>query len=392
MSVKGLEGLTLIVVVWKARIDSYHQVPFFGRPTVARDIGTVTDTQKRPVSLSLSFLDKDRQVTLQPSNVSVRRTQTMKGISRISLEEAKSELGTMGHNTVQKGEMEDISSSERISRFWDSLCEEEGASAASITSLELGESMGVPFCQAPKLRKHRSSIHPPQRLFNLSTSSFQKKLRMKPKSTSALRSSKAVEPIPNLPNGIHQLGSGIGFTYNVPAAISSKQSVSSFTPVNCQSIFRGGLSLNLGLGIGNLTRKTKQKSIHLTQFQPFSETDSDQEISHGARLRDAGNATFIRDMYRAPSWILSPPENLPSPLALVTSDSPASESEEAFSPTTMVDSEENTEVNIIIPKDLDLEYEFPHGTPDTTLRLVPSSPVLAKPSALPNEVVLFEEV
>ena len=315
----------------------------------------------------------------------------MKGISRVSLEEAKSELGTMGHNTAQNDEIEDISPSERISRFWDSLCEEERASAASITSLELGESMGAPFGQAPKLRKHRSSIHPQPRLFNLSTSSFHKKLRMKPRSTGALRLSKAVEPIPNLPNGIHQLGSGIGFTYNVPAAISSKPSVSSFTPANCQSIFRGGFSLNLGLGIGNLTRKAKQKSVHLTQFQPFSETDSDQEI--GTRLAsDAGNVTFMRDMYRTPSWILSPPESLPSPLALVTSDSPASESEEAFSPMTMVDSEENTEVNIIIPKDLDLEYEFPHGTPDTTLRLVPSSPILAKSSAVHNEIVLFEEV
>ena len=356
----------------------------------APDIGI--DTQKRPVSLNLSFLDKDRQMSLQHcSNVSVRRTQTMKGISRMSLEEAKSELGTMGHNTVQKGEMEeDINSSERISSFWDNLCEEEKASAASITSLELGESIDAPFCQAPKLRKHRSSIHPQQRLFNLSTSSFHKKLRMKPRSTSALRSSKAVEPIPNLPNGIHQLGSGIGFTYNVPTGISSKPSVSSFTPANCQSIFRGGFSLNLGLGIGNLTRKAKQKSIHVTQFQPFSETDSDQEI--GGRLRDAGNATFMRDMYRTPSWILSPPESLPSPLALVTSDSPASESsEEAFSPMTMVGSDENTEVNIIIPKNLDLEYEFPHGTPDSTLRLVPFSPVLAK-SAVPHEIVLFEEV
>ena len=313
----------------------------------------------------------------------------MNGISRMSLEEAKSELGTMGHNTAQKGEIEDISPSERISSFWDDLCEEERASAASITSLEFGESMGAPFCQAPKLRKHRSSIHPQQRLFNLSTSSFHKKLRMKPRSTGALRPSKTVEPIPNLPNGIHQLGSGIGFTYNVPAAISSKLSVSSFTPVNCQSIFRGGFPLNLGLGIGNLTRKTKQKSIHLTQFQPFSETDLDQEI--GGRLRDAGNATFIRDMYRTPSWILSPPESLPSPLALITSDSPATESEEAFSPITMVDSEENTKVNIIIPKDLDLGHEFPHGTPDSTLRLVPSSPVLAKPSVV-NEIVLFEEV
>ena len=343
----------------------------------------------------------------QRSNVSTRR---MKGISRISLaqgtvssnietfksvkvaipdimedeEEAISELGTMGHNaaqTTKDDDMEVIGPSERMSSFWDDLDKEE---KASITSLEFGESMGTPFSLAPKLRKHRSSIHPQQRLFNLSTSSFHKKLRMKPRSTGALRPSKPVEPIPNLPNGIHQLGSGIGFTYNVPTAISSKHSVSSLTPANC---FHGGFSLNLGLGIGNLTRKAKQKSIHATQ--PISELDLNQEI--GARPRDAGNATFIRDMYRTPSWILSPPDSLPSPLVLITSDSPASESEEAFSPITMVDSEENTEVNIIIPKDLDLEYEFPHGTLDSTLRLVPSSPVLTKSPAIPAENVFFEE-
>lgn len=295
-------------------------------------------------------------------------------------EEATSELGTMGDNAAQT-----IRPSEEVSCFWDNLDEEENASAASITSLEFGESKGSPFSPAPKLRKYRSSIHPRQRLFNLSTSSFHKKLCMKPRSTGALRPSKPVEPIPNLPNGIHQLGSGIGFTYNVPTAISSKLSVSSFTPANC---FLGGFALNLGLGIGNITRKAKQKS---NQFQPISEPYLDQE-EIGARPRDAGNATFIRDMYRTPSWILSPPDSLPSPLALITSDSPDSESEEAFSPMTMMDSEENTEVNIIIPKDLDLEYEFSHGTLDSTLRLVPSSPVLTKLPAVPADIVLFEEV
>ena len=334
----------------------------------------------------------------------------MKGVSRISLaqgtvsrniatfksmqvtvpvimeeeEEAVSELGTMGHNAAQNtiDEIETIRPSERMSCFWDNLDEEEEKASAASTSLEFGESIGTPFSQAPKLRKYRSSIQPQQRLFNLSTSSFHKKLCMKPRSTSALRPSKPAEPIPNLPNGVHQLGSGIGFTYNVPTAISSKLSVSSFTPANC---FHAGFSLNLGLGIGNITRKAKQKSI---QSQPISEPDLDQEI--GARPRDAGNATFMRDMYRTPSWILSPPDSLPSPLVLITSDSPASESDEPFSPMTMVDSEENTEVNIIIPKDLGLDYEFPHGTPDSTLRLVPS-PVLAKSPAVPGED-LFEEV
>jgi len=386
---------------------------------LAPDFEIVTDARSRPISLCPSFLDNDRQPSLQhSSNIAVRRSQTMKGISRLHLtqnstssntdtlksvkvnipviieeeDEAISELGTMGHTSqTAKDEIwEKMNTSERMSRFWDDLDKEREGSAVSITSLEFGESMGVPFNQAPKLRKHRSSIHPQQRLFNLSTSSFQKKLRLKPRSTSALRPSKLVEPILNLPNGIHQLGSGIGFTYNVPSAVSSKLSVSSFTPSNCQSIFHGGFSLNLGLGIGNVTRKTKQKSIDVTHSRSIGKPDSDQEIGvQGARPEDAGNATFMRDMYRTPSWILSPPDSLPSPLALVTSDSPASESEEAFSPMTMVDSEEETEVNITIPKNLDLEYEFPDGTPDSTLRLVPSSPVLTQSSAVPADIVLF---
>lgn len=332
-------------------------------------------------------------------NTIYSNTETFKSVKVtipviIEEEEEISELGTMGHTTqTAKDETwEEISPSQRSSHFWDDLDKEQGASAPSLTSLEFGESTGVPFSQAPKLRKHHSSIHSPQRLFNLSTSSFHKKLRMKPRSTGALRPSKPVEPILNLPNGIHQLGSGISFTYNVPTALSSKLSVSSFAPANCQSIFHGGFSLNLGLGLGNVTRKTKQKPVDMTQSQPIGEPDLHQEIGLAdTRPGDAGNATFMRDMYRTPSWILSPPDSLPSPMALVTSDSPTSESEEAFSPITMVDSEEDTEVNITIPKNLDLEYEFPDGTPNSTLRLVPSSPVLMNSHGAPTVFKLFEE-
>src|ERR1700678_4232012 len=116
----------------------------------------------------------------------VRRTQSMKGFTRMPLTqniisshaetlksakvtipaiieeegEATSELGTMGHTAqpaqTEKDETwEEISPSERMSCFWDNFDKEEGASAASVTSLEFGKSMGVPFNQAPKLRKHR---------------------------------------------------------------------------------------------------------------------------------------------------------------------------------------------------------------------------------------------
>ena len=149
-----------------------------------------------------------------------------------------------------------------MSCFWDNFDKEEGASAASVTSLEFGKSMGVPFNQAPKLRKHCSTIHPPQCLFNLSTSSVQKKLRMKPRSTGALRFSKPAEPILNLPNGIHQLRSGIGFTYNMPTVIYSKRSISSFAPANSMIQRKASVKDTLALRVINLKLTTKAINIY----------------------------------------------------------------------------------------------------------------------------------
>lgn len=276
---------------------------------------------------------------------------------------------------------------ERMAHFWDSLDKEERRSVSSATSQEFG-GLGRPS-KIPKLRKHRSSIHPRHLRFNFSTSSFQLKLKRKPRSTGALR-----DPIPrppqevaNLPNGIHQLGSGIGFTYNMPAQVPSKVSVRSFTPSCGQNFFQGGFSVkNLGRGFG--TRKIKAKSASNPPVSemalPPAATEQDCLADSSAKssgLREAGSGTFIRDMYRTPSWILSPPDSLPSPMALVTgicdSASPQTSSE-PLTPATLVNvaAESEDEVNISISKDLGIDcvldgaFAFAAGS---TLRLVPPS-------------------
>jgi hypothetical protein len=171
----------------------------------------------------------------------------------------------------------------------------------------------------------------------------------------------------------------------MPAQVPSKLSVRSFAPSCGQNFFQGGFSVkNLGRGFG--TRKVKAKSASNASGSVVAPLPAatDQESLAGAsvrpsRLREAGSGTFIRDMYRTPSWILSPPDCLPSPMALVTgvcdSTSPQTSSE-PLTPATLVDVgiEGDDEVNISIPKDLDLEYVSDGAlclAPDSTLRLVP---------------------
>lgn len=276
---------------------------------------------------------------------------------------------------------------ERMAHFWDALDKEEGCSVNSAPSQEFGE-LGTRTGKVPKLRKHRSSIHPRHLRFNFSTSSFQMRLKRKPRSTGALRDPipKPTEEAVTLPNGVHHLGSGIGFTYSMPAQAPSTLSVRTFAPSCGQNFFQGGFSVkNLGRGFG--TRKVKAKTASDSSGLVALPAATDQESLSGAparplRLREAGSGTFIRDMYRTPSWILSPPDCLPSPMALITegvcdSISPQTSSE-PLTPATLVnvdivDIEGDDEVNISIPKDLDLEYGTNPFAPDSTLRLVPQN-------------------
>lgn len=317
--------------------------------------------------------------------------------AKISIPEAVQEedeplsiSGTAGHprENVHEDHREIIDAAERMSKFWDDIDKEEKGSVRSDNSLEFGGSTGAPYMKAPKLRKYRSAIQSQHRLFNISTASFQARLRKKPRSTSALRQSRQPEPIENLPFGVHQIGSGIGFTYSTPAAVPSKISVCSFTP-SCH-LFHGGFSvLNRGFGLGHSGRRTKAKSGNHPAIAPAPEnldpvtTEPPAFTDPGMPTRDVGNGTFIRDMYRTPSWILSPPDSLPSPLALVNAElSPFSGSSEPFTPATLVEEHDcsGEEVNISIPKNLEVGLDFPYSQwpPDSTLRLVPPSATSAE--------------
>ncbi|KAF8174726.1 kinase-like domain-containing protein [Pholiota molesta] len=265
----------------------------------------------------------------------------------------------------------------RASQFWDDLDKEAETSAVSINSLEFGTTTGLPYYKAPKLRKYRSAIQSRSRLFNVSTASFQSKLQRKPRSTGALRQPRPVEVIENLPLGIHQIGSGIGFKYSLPAAVPSKVSISSFAP-SCHLFQRGFSALNLGLTLGG---SPKAKAKPMSPSASRSPLNATATISPQAdQVQEIGNGTFIREMCQSPSWILSPPDSLPSPLALV--NSPASSGSEPLSPATLVDAieDEDYHVNITIPKNLELELDFPLSTwaPTSTLRLVPQSPSASK--------------
>ena len=300
-------------------------------------------------------------------------------------EEVVSETETNGHAGEQPGSG---NQAERMARFWDNLDKEERSSQTSAPSKEFGE-LDVPG-KAPKLRKHRSSIHPRHLRFNFSTSSFQMKLKRKPRSTGALRdpTSKEPEKVANLPIGIHQVGSGIGFTYNMPAHVPSKVSVQSFVPSCGHNIFQGRFSVkNIGRGLGDVTRKTKIKSASepeavLPPITPINQVLPGNEIDGLTNTKEMGNGTFIRDMCRTPSWILSPPDSLPSPMALVNGNcdlaSPQTDSG-PLTPATLVNvvAGEANEVNISIPKDLEITCDLSDDAlalaPDSTLRLVPPS-------------------
>ena len=267
----------------------------------------------------------------------------------------------------------------RIAQFWEELDMEEAA--ASVDSLEFGATTGAPYHKAPKLRKYQSAIQSRSRLFNVSTSSFQNKMRRKPRSTGALRQPKPIPVIENLPMGIHQIGSGIGFSYSVPAATPSKVSIGSFTP-SCH-LFQKGFSVrNIGLALGNSsTTRVRAKPLSPAfSRSPHDDTQMGSPVSAHPARKEVGNGTFIREMTRSPSWILSPSDCLPSPMALVNVDSPMSMASGSalLSPATLVEragEEDDCHVNITIPKSLELELDLPlaEWAPDATLRLVPQT-------------------
>lgn len=97
--------------------------------------------------------------------------------------------------------------------IWEILDREERLSLHSDCSAT--SVMKTPFSESRDLRKERSLICP-QKLFSLSMVSIPQRLRRKQKSVTALKCASYAEPIVDLPRGLNQMGSGIGYTCTAP--------------------------------------------------------------------------------------------------------------------------------------------------------------------------------
>ncbi|KAG6819217.1 hypothetical protein H0H93_014123 [Arthromyces matolae] len=129
-----------------------------------------------------------------------------------------------------------IDSQNRMASFWDSLDAEE-----ALESTVPSPNVATP--RPRKLRKARSEIYSSSRGSTFGTRSLQNltKLGKFGRSTYVLPHEKL-----QLPEGIKQIGGGIGFQYKVPAAARSKASIGTSPPQTCRGFFQGRLQ---GLGI-----------------------------------------------------------------------------------------------------------------------------------------------
>ncbi|KAF8060847.1 kinase-like domain-containing protein [Lyophyllum atratum] len=197
----------------------------------------------------------------------------------------------------------DINPQDRMALFWETL-DSEQVSVSPAPSINSTDTTPRPR----KLRKSRSSIYPEQRFSTLSTSSLQNKLRKKVRPAPAPpplpANDQQTPPEPDLPEGVTQIGSGIGFTYNIPVAVGSGESICSDVPQTCHGMFQGRLpSLGLGLGLGSRSTtalaKAKARRTLLSLAIPQTQTQEDMD-----------KAAFPRD-FRGSSWSLVTPSLLP---------------------------------------------------------------------------------
>ncbi|KAJ7582496.1 kinase-like domain-containing protein [Mycena floridula] len=145
---------------------------------------------------------------------------------------------------------------DRMTLFWESLDNEINTDAELATSPLIDYAQAVALNRPRKLRKKKSQpTISPSRPFSLITDTPQKlRKRLRPSSIPIMLSMKPRRVNLELPTGIEQIGSGIGFTYSCPAANRSRASICTATP-NCHAGFPG-LGLKLGGGI-----KSKNKSL-----------------------------------------------------------------------------------------------------------------------------------
>lgn len=207
--------------------------------------------------------------------------------------------------------------------FWESLDQNldlGNRDDPSSTFMDYAHAIALPK-PIRKLRKQRSqpNFTSPSRLSLISDTPSRLRRRILSSSTLCLPK-RATQPLPlDLPNGLEQIGSGIGFTYTLPTANRSKASICSTTPRNCHA----GLS-RLGL---NLALRIKKRPA-LPQ-RPALDFDSNAYTSSGWNimfpLGSPQNVNYDSPLTGSDRTALDSPLSEPGPL---TPTVPTSESQE----------------------------------------------------------------
>lgn len=191
----------------------------------------------------------------------------MEPILSILEQDAGFGLRTAQYSSLPDGQANsNLSPKERMALFWESLDQDLAQKSAVDSPLTDGTSASaISLFRPRKLRKQRSSLvsSQPQRFSLLPASATPRNVRKKLSAPNLnLLKRRASRPeLLDLPKGIKQIGSGIGFTYALPVAAVSKASIcSSAAPTNCH----GGFP-TLGLGLGILKPKIKRSGIYRLQ-------------------------------------------------------------------------------------------------------------------------------
>jgi len=223
---------------------------------------------------------------------------------------------------VNAGLSEDPASRrDRLAQFWASLDAEQETST-SLNRMRSINGLGTNG-KSRKLRKARSavSVHPLRRFSTLSTTSLHVKLRKKMRPSILVPA--ALDPhqgqdhlsrddgiqvaspgsvlpgrLAEFPNGVKQMGSGIGFTYNLPQdQTKSKASICTMSnaPLACHGMFQGlgltGLGLRLGSGLAASSRGKARDKIRGT----LRSLGSSISVSLSASgVPDPGTASGVR--------------------------------------------------------------------------------------------------
>ncbi|KAG6864385.1 hypothetical protein C0991_010016, partial [Blastosporella zonata] len=111
------------------------------------------------------------------------------------------------------------------------------------------------------------------------------------RSTSALpKTSKVLD----LPEGVKQIGGGIGFNYKVPVAARSKASICTNTPQTCHGLFQGRLH-RLGIGLlRSPTAVAKAKAKRTLRSLVIPERQEDPRTAFPTDFRGSTWSLFAR--------------------------------------------------------------------------------------------------